>query len=98
LLRPRFDYGYASVQRDGLAMTGMICLICRQAEVVAGFTSVALERDEIKITVNDVPARICPSCGEAVLDEDIAVRLLDAVERVASMGMSENVLEFGVIA
>jgi YgiT-type zinc finger domain-containing protein len=98
LLRPRFDYGYASAQRDGLAMTGMICLICRQAELVNGLTSLILERDEIKINVNGVPARICPSCGEAVLDDDVAVRLLDAADEVAALGMSENVLEYEVIA
>jgi YgiT-type zinc finger domain-containing protein len=72
----------------------MICLICRQAELVDGFTSVALERDETKLIVNGVPARICPSCGDAVVDEDVAVRLLDAAEEVAVMGMSENVLEY----
>ena len=54
----------------------MICLICRQAELVNGFTSVTLERDEIKLTAKNVPAFICPSCGDACVSEDVAVWLL----------------------
>ncbi len=72
----------------------MICLICRQAELVDGLTSVIFERDEIKLRVDGVPAWICPSCGDAVVAEDVAVRLLDATEEVAVMGRSEYVLEY----
>ena len=72
----------------------MICLICRQAGLVDGFTSVTLERDETKLIVNGVPAWVCPNCGDALVDEDVAVRLLDAAEELAGMGRSENVLEY----
>ena len=72
----------------------MTCLICRQAELVEGFTPVTLERGEIRLVINNVPARICPSCGDVVVEQDVAVRLLDAAEEVAVMGMSENVLEY----
>lgn len=72
----------------------MICPICRQADLVDGLTSVIFERDETKLTVNSVPARICPGCGDALVDEDVAVRLLDAAEELAAMGRSENILEY----
>ena len=72
----------------------MICLICRQADLVDGLTSVLFERDEIKVMVNNVPAWVCPNCGDAVVNEDVAVRLLDAAEELAGMGRSENVLEY----
>ena len=72
----------------------MICLICRQADLVDGLTSVIFERDETKLTVKGVPARICPGCGDAVVDEDVAARLLVAAEELAARGRSENVLEY----
>lgn len=72
----------------------MICLICRQAEFVDGFTSVTLQRGEIRLVINNVPARSCPRCGDAVVEEDVAVRLLKTAEGVAAMGMREYVFEY----
>jgi YgiT-type zinc finger domain-containing protein len=64
----------------------MICLICRQAETVDGLTSVRFERGEMKLTVKDVPARVCPSCGEAYVEEDVALRLLQQAEAMSAAG------------
>jgi len=72
----------------------MKCLICRQAETVDGFTSVTLERDEIKLVVNSVPARVCPSCGEAYVDENVAVRLLERAEQMIEAGEQEEIRDF----
>ena len=72
----------------------MICLICRQAETVDGPTSVTFERDELRIVVNSVPARVCPSCREAYVDEEVAVRLLQDAEEISKAGMLDVILEF----
>ena len=72
----------------------MICLICRQAETVDGLTSVTFERDEMRLVFNSVPARLCPSCGEAYVDEDVAVQLLRDAEEMSKMGMLDVILEF----
>lgn len=72
----------------------MICLICRQAETVDGLTSIKFERGEIRLTVKSVPARVCPSCGEAYVDEDVAVRLLQDAEEMSKAGMLDVILEF----
>ena len=72
----------------------MICLICRQAETVDGFTRVIFERDEMKLLVNNVPARVCPSCGEAFVDEDVAMQLLLDAERMSASGEMENEIEY----
>ena len=72
----------------------MICLICRQAEIVDGLTSVTFERGEMRLVVNNVPARVCPSCGEAYVDEDAAVRLLRDTEEMSWAGMLDVILEF----
>jgi len=72
----------------------MICLICRQAELIDGLTSINLERGEMKFVVNNVPARRCPGCGEAYVDEDVALRLLQGANEMSAAGMIEDVLEY----
>jgi YgiT-type zinc finger domain-containing protein len=73
----------------------MICLICRQAETVDGFTTIPFERGEMKLTVENVPARVCPSCEEAYVGENNAVRLLDKAEETYRAGNLDGVLDFG---
>jgi len=75
----------------------MNCLICRQAEIVDGLTSVTFERGEMRLVVNHVPARICPSCGEAFVDEDVTVRLLRGAEAMSEAGALDDVLDFSTI-
>jgi YgiT-type zinc finger domain-containing protein len=54
----------------------MICLICRKAEIVESLATVEFKRDEFKLVVKEVPARVCPSCSEAFVDENVAAQLL----------------------
>ena len=75
----------------------MICLICRQAESIDGLTSVHFERGEMRLVVNNVPARVCPSCGEAYLDEEVAVRLLRDAEEMSRAGISDDVIEYNKV-
>jgi YgiT-type zinc finger domain-containing protein len=49
---------------------------------VDGLTSVTFERGEMRFTVKDVPARVCPSCGEAYVEEDVAAQLLQDAEEI----------------
>jgi YgiT-type zinc finger domain-containing protein len=72
----------------------MICLICRQTEIVDGFTSIAFEREEIRLFINNVPAQICPNCAEAYVEEKVAIRLLSEAEDVFAQGMMDDVREY----
>jgi YgiT-type zinc finger domain-containing protein len=86
------------VKTDFRSLESMICLICRQAELVDGFTSVTFERGEMRLVVNNVPAQICPSCGEVYLDEDVAVQLLRSAEEMSDAGiMMDDVVDFNTI-
>ena len=60
--------------------------------MVNGFTSVTLERAEIKLTIKNVPAILCPNCGDACVDEEVAVQLLDIAERAVETGARNGVL------
>ena len=72
----------------------MICLVCRQADAVVGLTSVMFERGEIRLVINAVPARVCPQCGEAFVEEAVAVRLLEISEAVVASGDLDSAVEY----
>lgn len=75
----------------------MICLICRQAETVDGLTSMTFERGEMKLTVNNVPARVCPICREAYVREEVAVQLLREAEEMSLAGVLDEVIEYNKV-
>jgi YgiT-type zinc finger domain-containing protein len=72
----------------------MICLICRQAEILDGQTSVKFQRGEFRLIVNTVPARICPGCGEAYVEEEVTVRLLKIAQEIYEAGNTEIYAEY----
>lgn len=72
----------------------MKCLICRQAEIVDSFTSITFEREEFRLLINNVPVKICPLCGEAIVGEDVAIRLLSLAEDASKQGMRDDVREY----
>jgi len=83
-----------SLLKDFRSLESMNCLICRQAEIVDGLASVTFERGEVKLTVSSVPARICPNCGEAYVEEDVAVKLLREAEEMSAAGELDAVIEY----
>jgi YgiT-type zinc finger domain-containing protein len=72
----------------------MKCFVCNQAETMPGTTSILLERGPLSLTINNVPARICPICGEAYADEAVTVALLRQAEKMASAGTKVDVREY----
>lgn len=72
----------------------MTCLICRQADILHGFTSVKFQRGEIYLIINNVPARVCPSCGESYVEESVAVRLLQTAQEINESGNSDVYAEY----
>jgi YgiT-type zinc finger domain-containing protein len=72
----------------------MICLICRQAELMDGFTSVTLSHAEMNLLIKNVPARVCPACGEAYVEEDVTANLLHAADETIAQGIQESVREY----
>ena len=64
----------------------MICLICRQTEIVEGLTSVKFEGGKTHLVINNVPAWLCPSCREAYVDEKVAMQLLEVAEEMSQAG------------
>ena len=72
----------------------MICAMCRQAETLDGRTPVMFEQGEFRLLVNRVPARICPSCAEAYVDEETAEQLLRIARQTSEAGILEAQCEY----
>lgn len=72
----------------------MICLICRQAEIVDQLTPVKFDRSGMHVVISKVPARVCPSCGEAYVEEEVAMQLLRVVKKLSEAGMLDPHYEY----
>ena len=75
----------------------MICLLCRQAETIDGLTMITFERGEFKLIVNSVPARVCPSCGEAYVDEAVAEQVLRIARQRSEAGVLDSQCEYSTL-
>ena len=72
----------------------MKCIICKQAETQLGTTTVMLNRDGFTWIVRNVPAEICPNCGEDYVDEKIAARLHEQAEQMVDAGTLVDIREY----
>jgi hypothetical protein len=51
----------------------------------------------LRLVVSDVPARLCPSCGEAYLEEHTAIRLLQSAEDTRKAGVQDARYEYSSV-
>jgi YgiT-type zinc finger domain-containing protein len=65
-----------------------------QPETMNGFTSIPFTRGEFRLVINNVPAQVCPNCGEAYVSEEVAIHLLHKAESVLNEGVREDVREY----
>lgn len=72
----------------------MKCLICKHGETELGHTTVTLERKGLILVVRDVPAQVCANCGEAYVDEAVAIHLLETAEEAAQTGTEVDVRRY----
>jgi YgiT-type zinc finger domain-containing protein len=50
----------------------MKCLVCKHNRFKKGTTVLPIERGNAILLVTDIPARVCTSCGESYLEEEVA--------------------------
>ena len=69
----------------------MKCVICKQADTREGVTTVTFERGDSVFVVKEVPAQICPNCGEDYVDEKVVAELLRSADDLAHTGAKVDV-------
>lgn len=72
----------------------MKCVICKNGDTKNGKTTVTLIRGESTIIFKEVPAEICPNCGEYYLSEDVSGKLLSIAESAVKNGTLVKILRF----
>ena len=72
----------------------MKCIVCKQAETQPGKTTVTLERDGATLVFKDVPAQVCPNCGEDYVDEAVARGLTQSAEQMVASGAQVDIRKY----
>ena len=72
----------------------MTCVICKQASTMAGTTTLTLERGGLTLVVKNIPAQVCPNCGEAYIDERAAAQVLKTGEQMARAGTQVDIRQY----
>ena len=72
----------------------MKCLICKQGQPLPGLTTITLERGELSLVLNNVPALVCPKCGEAYADEATTAQLFEIAKEMEYSGLLMDVRPF----
>lgn len=75
----------------------MNCPICWQSQLVGSLTSVHLMWEEMKVVINHVPSHVCPGCGEAYVEEQVAEALLQ-VRKILETGATESEIEYNTLS
>jgi YgiT-type zinc finger domain-containing protein len=68
--------------------------MCKNENTVVGATTVTFERDGMTLVIKNVPAQVCPNCGEAYVDENTTARLLESAESAACEGVQVEVRNY----
>lgn len=72
----------------------MKCVICNHPELREGTTTVTFEHGQTTLVYKDVPARICPNCGEQYADPAITAQLLASAKASPASGKEVEVHHF----
>ncbi len=70
------------------------CVVCRGGHCAPGTTTQTMHRNRTTLVIQQVPADVCDSCGEAYLSGDVAKELLETFESAVSLGVILDVRDF----
>lgn len=76
----------------------MRCVLCKQADTRPGVTTVMMQRGESTFVVRDVPAQVCPNCGEDCVHAGVAGELLRSAEELFRSGIQFDVRRYPAAA
>jgi YgiT-type zinc finger domain-containing protein len=76
----------------------MKCVVCKQAETRPGVTTVTFERGDSTFVVREVPAQVCPNCGEDYVDATVTAELLRSAENLSRAGTQVDIRRYAAAA
>ena len=72
----------------------MKCVVCKQADTRRGVATITLQRGGATFVVKEVPAQVCPNCGEEYLDAKATAEVLRSTEKLARAGAQVDIRRF----
>jgi YgiT-type zinc finger domain-containing protein len=72
----------------------VICALCRNGTVRPGTVTVTLQRGRTTVILKEVPADVCPNCGEYYLSTDTTTRVLERADAAAQSGAEVEIAAF----
>lgn len=76
----------------------MKCIACKQATTQPGTTTVTLERSGATLMFEDVPAEVCPNCGEDCVDEAVTRALMQSALHLVASGAQVDIRKYAASA
>lgn len=64
----------------------MQCMHCPVGTYRDGTTTMTVEREDATLVVKEVPAYVCPYCGDALLSEEVSKGLDHAMDEAIAAG------------
>ncbi len=72
----------------------MTCAICKNGKTHPGHVTVTLQRGDTTVILKQVPAEVCPNCGEYYLSTEVTTRVLERAEAAVKSGAEVEILRF----
>ncbi len=76
----------------------MKCTTCKNGTLHPGFATVTFNKNGSVIVFKNVPAKVCNTCQDFVVDEATATELLELSAQEAKRGAEVSVLNYKVAA
>jgi len=71
------------------------CVVCKQTDTRRGVATITLQRGGARFVVKDVPAQVCPNCGEEYIDAKATAEVLRSTQNLARAGAQGDIRRFG---
>ena len=72
----------------------MKCVICKHGSTAVGMVSVTLTRGKTIVVFKEVPAQVCPNCGEYYLDSDVSKKLMERASMAVDSGTEVEIVRY----
>ena len=72
----------------------MKCVICKHGSTDVGMVSVTLTRGKTIVVFKDVPAQVCPNCGEYYLESDVSKKLMERASTAVDSGTEVEIVRY----
>ena len=72
----------------------MNCALCRNGTYEEGVTTIVLTKEQGIVIIKEVPALICNQCGEYILSEEIASKVMQIAKSAMENGAEIEIRKF----